>query len=60
MPDPHSRGWRKGQSLTRNPGSTLLKPQSYRREGIGEEVPNTDQRALMSRDSLWFKSFIID
>jgi hypothetical protein len=30
---------------------------------MGEEVPNTDQSAqqnLKGRDSLWFKSFIIE
>jgi hypothetical protein len=44
MPDPRSRGWRKGQPLTGDPpGATLLKPQGCRRKGIGEEVPNTDQ-----------------
>jgi hypothetical protein len=42
----------------------LLEPQGCRGEGIGEEVPNTDQSAQQAlkeqRDSLWFKSFIIE
>jgi hypothetical protein len=38
-------GMEKGQPLTGDPGATLLKPQGCRREGIGEEVPNTDQSA---------------
>jgi hypothetical protein len=63
-------GWPRGspdrdQPLPPSPGATLLKLQGCRREGIGEEIPNTGQsvqQVLMeqSRDSLWFESFIIE
>ena len=42
MPDPcRGVGVEKGQPPTGDPGATL--PQGCRREGIGEEVSNTDQ-----------------
>ena len=40
MPDPRG-GVEKGQPLAQDPRATLLAPQGCRREGLGEEVPNT-------------------
>lgn len=34
-----------GKWTQAEPGATLLKPWGCRREGTGEDVPNTDQRA---------------
>jgi hypothetical protein len=47
MPDPRGGRWRKGKPPTRDPPppATLLKPQDCRREGIGEDISNTDQSA---------------
>ena len=41
----------------------MLKPPGLWERGKREEVPNTDQSAqrnLKGRDTLWFKSFIIE
>ena len=55
MPDPRGGGG-KGAAADHTPpplpGATLLAPQGCRREGIEEDVPNTDQgaqRALMEQ-----------
>jgi hypothetical protein len=42
MPDPCSRGWRKGQPATGDPpppGATLLKCQGCRTEEMGKKFP---------------------
>jgi hypothetical protein len=46
IPLSHSSGGGQGAALPGDPPqATLLKSQGFRREGIGEEVPNTDQSA---------------
>ena len=59
----HSSGGGQGAALPGDPRATLLKPPGLWERGMREErfpTPVRVSTALMSRDSLWFKSFIIE